>query len=367
MVLATSFVIWYMTVGYRIGTFGPETRLGSVYIGGLTEQEVIPLMDERITYWYNDDTIVFRLSYQDYVYEFDRDLLLFDLQLSTYDLKDGVTNELLAYYQSEDLDRIRQEIDALPFLQDVKDNLNVTALIQAMLNDAALMKSFSDQKVEEYLIDYAAQEELLHTATFRVPEGADIDDVIADVATKYEGGRIPISGQTLFDLLGLLGGTLNDQELTMLASAMLDGVLYTNFIVNEVHYESEIDFSLYTIDNYPYFGRNARINRVVGQGFNFYNPNVADYYFTIEKIDEFNGRVNLLGLPFEYDIQVEIQTTEVPYTTRTTSDVTRLQFGYNGVIVEVERRIIDVNGTIVEEDVILFEFYPPITEIIFQP
>lgn len=148
---------------------------------------------------------------------------------------------------------------------------------------------------------------------------------------------------------------------------MLENVLYTNFIINEVHYEPSIDFSMYTISNYPYFGRNSAINRIVDHGFNFYNPNVYSYYFTVEKIDNFNGRVNLYGVPFEYEIEVSVITQEIPYITQTTDNVDLLQIGYNGVVVEVERVIIDVEGDQLSESVILFEFYPPITQIIFEP
>ena len=55
IVLSTIFVIWYMTLGYKLGTYAPDTRLGSVYIGGLTEDEIFSRLDEKINYWYSDD------------------------------------------------------------------------------------------------------------------------------------------------------------------------------------------------------------------------------------------------------------------------------------------------------------------------
>lgn len=369
MVIATAFVVWYMTIGYRVGTFGPDTRLGSVYIGGLTEDEVVPLMDERITDWYNDETIVFEITYQDYVFELDRDLLLFDLDLSTFDLQDGVTNELLAFYQPEDLQAIRADINNLPYLQNILDNLDINQLINDLLDDAALMKSYSSKSIEHYILDPQAEISLIQSSEFHIPEGVNIDEIIAELETRFPDGHIPIASKQLFDIFPLLGDLMNDQELTMLSSAILESILATNFIVNEVHFDPNINFTLYTIETYPYFGHNTVLNRVVNEGFNFYNPNVFDYYFVVEKTDDDdpNGVLNLYGVPFEYDIDITIEKTEVPYIIQTTDDLDLLQFGYNGVIVEVHRTITDINGIVVSDQIILTEFYPPVKQIIFEP
>jgi len=366
IVLATGFVIWYMTIGYRVGTFGPDTRLGSVYIGGLTEGEVVPLLDERIDYWYIDDTIVFEIRYQGYSYEIDRNLLLFNLETSTYNLKDGRTNIMLAYFQEDDRQQIKSDIQALPFLSDIIGNVNVDQIILDILQDAALMKSYSSKDVENYLIEPELDVEELSSAHFSIPEGVQIDELIANVETIYEDGRILINSKELFDMADIFSGTLVDASMSTLASAMLETIWETNFIVNEVHYQPVIDFSMYTIGNYPYFGRNTIINQIVDEDFSFYNPNNFAYYFEIEKIDEFNGNLKLMGVPFEYTITVTKDITEIPFVTQGSTDVTLLQTGYNGVIVEVTRKIVDIYGVEIYDDLIIFEFYPPIKEIIYQ-
>ncbi len=367
MIISTVFVVWFMFVGYRVGTYASGTRLGSVYIGGLAEEEVVPLMDERINYWYNDDTIIFQLKYQGYTYSFDRDLILFDLQLSTYDIEDGGYNRLVAYYQGQDIDRIKDEILALPFLQNVKNNFDINSLIKNILDDASMMKSFSSQNVEDYLINPEDSIKIISSSPFKVPEGVQLDDVIAALNNKYSDGKIPISAKEVFDIVDILGNELQDDELTMIASAMLETILHTNFIINEVNYNPVIDFTTYTVDNYPYFGRNVQINRVVGNSFDFYNPNHFTYYFMINKVDDYNGTVRLYGLPFEYDIQVTIHTTEIPFVTQVTNSIDLLQEGHSGVSVEVEREIRDIYDKVVSDEIVLFEFYPPIVEIVFQP
>jgi hypothetical protein len=370
MVLATGFVIWYMTLGYRVGTYPQDTRLGNVYIGGLSEADIVPLLDERITFWYNDDSIVFELVYQDYTYEFDRDLMLFDLTISTYNIDPGEENVLLVQYQTEDLQMIRDEMYALPFLDTVKDNIDYTELIRAILEDASYMKTYSSQNVEDYFIDDAVHVTQIESIPFSVPTGVQIDSVIADLNEAFTDGHIPVYSKRLFDVLDVLGDILTDEEISTITPAMLETIWHTNFIVNEVHYDNNIDLTQYTVDTvhtHPKFGKNAVVNRIdsVNEGFSFYNPNDLAYYFTIEKVDNSNAILHLHGNPFEYTITTDVQVLPIDFITE--QNLTIRQDGAPGAVVEVVRTITDIYGDVVEETTIIFEFYPPVKEIRFQP
>ncbi len=367
IVAATIFVVWYMTTGYKLGTYASDTMLGSVYIGGLSEEEVTPKLEDRVNYWYSDETIVFELSYQGYSYEFDRNLFLFDVEASIYGIQDGLINEFVVYYQGSDREGVEDDILSLEFLEDVADNIEIQQLINDIILDASLMKSFSSKNVEDYLTSPEDTIAELGSASFTIPEGVEIDNIISDVNTVFADGKILIPANDLFDIVSILGNNMESPEMTVLASAMLSLSLDTNFVINEVHYEPSIDFTRYTIENFPFYARNTHINEVVGESFSFYNPNVSAYYFMIEKIDEFNGELKLYGIPFEYEIEVTIERTEIEYITQSTNDISLLQNGYNGVIVEVERVITDIFGNVVSTEVILFEFYPPKKEIINQP
>ena len=367
IVAATVFVIWYMTAGYKLGTYAPDTRLGSVYIGGLSQEEVTPTLEEKINYWYGDKTIVFELNYQGYTYEFNRNLFTFDVEASIYNIDDGVINEILVYYQGDDRVSVENEIRSLNFLSNVIDNIDLSKLVNDILYDASLMKSFSSKSVENYLVTPSLDIEVIGTSDFTIPQGVEIDVLITKINNQFEEGKIVVPGKELFDITDVFGANMNDAELSTLSSAMLSLLLETNFIVNEVHYEPVIDFSRYTIENYPYYARNSHVNKIIDESFSFYNPNESDYVFEIEKIDDFNGVMTLSGLPFEYEISIEIEKTELAYITERDSNIALLQEGYNGIIIEVNRIIKDINGNIIFNEPVLFEFYPPIKEIVFEP
>ena len=365
IVAATIFVIWYMTAGYKLGTYAPDTRLGSVYIAGLTEEEVTPRLYEKIDYWYNDETILFELEYQGYKYEFDRNLFYFDIDESLHLINDGQINTISIYYQGTDRESVVSAISSLEFLNGVIDNVDLEALINDILVDASLMKSFSIKNIEDYLIAPEISVEELSTTNLIVPEGVELDEVVASVLEKYPDGKIIVEKESLFDILEIFGDNMNDAEMTVLASGMLSLILETNFIVNEVHYKPTIEFEQYTLENYPYYARNTHIAEVINESFSFYNPNASEYYFMLN--DE-TGAMSLSGLPFEYDIVVEVNKTDLPYFTEGTLNVDYLQPGHEGVIVEVTRVIYDLEGNIVSpEKIILFEFYPPVKEIVFDP
>jgi hypothetical protein len=298
---------------------------------------------------------------------FDRNLFYFDLELSTFNLTDGETNQISVYYQSDDREIVVQEISSLPFLVDIADDVDFTKLINDLLYDASLMKSYSSKNVEDYFIDADSMIEEIDSATFQVPETVDIDTFIGNIGKLYEDGKIIVPEKSLFDMIDTMSSELSDSEMTVLSSGMLQTILNTNFLINEVNYNPIINFGEYTIDNYPMFGRNSTINKVVEENFTFYNPNESDYYFTVEKTDESTGVIKLWGLAFVSEIETELTITKIDYITQVTTNATLLQNGHQGAVVTVHRTITDVYDNVVYDKDILFEFYPPIKEIILAP
>ncbi len=344
IVAATFFMLWYMLFGYKVGTYGPDTRLGSVYIGGLREDQVFSRVDDKVDYWYNDDTIVFEIKYQDYSYKIDRNVILFNTSIKAYNIEDGQTNEIYVSIQYTDQERIKSEILALPYMEEVGDNIDLQHMINDLLDDASLMKSYSCINVEDYLVDETIDQKVVSLTTFDLPQGITFEDLNLKVNDVYEDGKILVPGNSLFDVLDTFAASMTDVEMSVLAIAMLDVIHETNFIVNEVHYEPSIDFGRYTVENYPYYGKNTMINEniLAEQSFSFYNPNEYDYYFVIEENSSGNGVLKLIGLPFEYDIDIVKTETKLGFITQETKDVSLLQEGHQGVIVEVVRTMTDV-------------------------
>lgn len=359
---ATFFMLWYMLFGYKVGTYGPDTRLGSVYIGGLREEQIFSRVDEKVDYWYNDDTILFEVKYQNYSYKIDRNVILFNLNTQIYNVEDGVTNEIYVSIQLTDQDTIKSDILGLDYMEDIGSNLDLQRMINDMLDDAALMKSYSCINVEDYLIDNTLSEEIISSVEFVLPQGLSFDDLSSKVNEIYKDGKILIPEKKVFDVLTIFGEDLIDSEMNVMSTPMLKAIQETNFILNEVHYTPAIDFGRYTITNYPFFGNNTSINEKINQSFSFYNPNEYVYYFELVEDDLGTTYLNLVGLPFEYEITIDINKTELDYFEQDTNNVSLIQDGHEGRIIEVVRTIKDVYGN-ETESLIVYEFYPPVKEI----
>lgn len=369
---ASIFVFWYMVTGYSLGTYEEDTILGSVYLGGLKEEEVEPKINDRINSWQRDESIVFEVTYQGYSYEFDRELFYFNLPLSISNIKDGQTNELFAGYQLIDGETDERQIiideimDSL-FLEGISDQFDYVTLIKDVLKDASYMKSFSSKSLEDYLIDPLESIVEVRSIELNLISGIDVDEFILGINTVYPDGHILIPSKEVFDMIQIMGGDLSDSEMSMLSKGILALMLETNFAINEVHYVEVIDYLNYDINSYPYFGFNASINTVIGNSFSFYNPNNSDYYFTVEKVNDSTVVFKLMGLDFVDVINVSINQTVLEYITQTTDEGTLVQTGYDGVIIVVVRTITDIYGNDTYENDILFEFYPPIKQIILEP
>jgi hypothetical protein len=370
IIIALGLIIisWYMLAGYRIGTYSEDTILGSVYLGGLREDDITLKVNQRTDRWVQDETIVYELTYQGYSYEFDRNLFFFNLELSKEFLRDGETNELIAEYQQDSSDRVDtiNEIYNLPFLADIKDNIDYDTLVSDILEDAGFLRTYSSKAIEDYLIDPTLAIEDISSIEFHIPEGINVDTFVQSVTQEYGEEYITIESKVLFDMIEELGDSLNDVEMTILSSAMLELSLATNFSIHETHYVPFIDAE-YTVDDYPYFGRNTAVNKIVGNSFSIYNPNTSDYKFKLEKVDEDTARLTLVGINFVDTIVAEKEMTEIDFITQYTDNDDLLQEGSNGMIVVVYRTITNLYGEEIYNKEILFEFYPPVIQIELEP
>lgn len=356
IVAATIFVLWYMTAGYKLGTYDPNTRLGSVYIGGLTEEDVPDRLNTKINSWYNDETILFELRYQGHPYTFNRDLFFFNVETSIDLIKQGEINEIQVYYQGTDLNKVVAEIEDLEFLDNVIDNVDLQRLISDILYDASLMKSFSIKNIEDYLVDPELSIEVLQTTNLIIPAGFNIDTLVSKVLEKYPDGNIIIPSEELFDVIPLFAGVMEDSEMTILASAMLDLILETNFIINEIHPTTAIEYDKYEVVTYPYLGRNAHIYEVTNESFSFYNPNASDYYFSINDED---NTMSLSGLAFEYVISINPERIVLEYDFEQDLNVLNHQTGHDGAVYNIYRTIYNPITEETTVKIIVSEFYPP--------
>lgn len=357
-------ITWYMLIGYRNGTFSENTIIGSVYLGGLREEDVDAKVNERVDIWLDDPTIVFELTYQGYTYEFDRTLFDFDVQLSKDILVDGTHNELIVKYQtsSDGNDRndrlmVHNEIYNLPYLEEVKDNIDIETLINDVLSDAGYMKTFSSKAVEEYLIVPEDSYVVLDSIIVELSDGMHAVNILSGIEDVYGDHYIDLDSNELFDIQVQLGSELTDQILTILSRGMLKLAHETNFNIHDVNYIPKYTTDGHTADTF-YFGYNTYIDRDNDYTFSLYNPNNSIYSYLIEDNGDDTLTISLVGLPFVNTITVPdpIVKEPIPFVVYEQDEGPYVD-GQLGYVVSVVRTITDIDGFVVSEKEIVFEFY----------
>jgi hypothetical protein len=366
---ASLFVFWYMITGFNIGKYEENTIIGSVYIGGLTEEEAEEKLRTKIEDWLESDRVLFEASYQGYTYEFDRELFFFDIDRSLDNIQDGSINTLYVSYSETALAELLQEFDNEPWMDGMQDQFDLEALIDDVLLDAAGMKTFSSNQLNDYIVDEEDFIEVLYIGNLEVPDriqGQDIDanELITKLNEQFPDG-LKVAGKSYISLLETFDATFTRAELSFIGSLILEVIPHTPFNVHEREYFIDQSPELYDIETYQFFGKNVLIQRTYGIDFSFENNTHCDFYINFERAGNFFN-VTVTGARMLNTIEVERDIIHFDHNTRTTTNPAAVRAGTDGVVVMVNRTIRDIFDDVNSEDLVIYEYYPPIDEIILE-
>lgn len=366
---ASLFIFWYMVTGFNIGKYDENTIIGSVYIGGLTEEEAEDKVRGRIEEWLENERVLFEARYQGYGYEFDRELIFFDIDRSLSNINDGSTNPLYVTYSETALAEIFQEFESEPWMEGMEDQFELELLIDDVLNDASGMKTFSSKQLNDYIVDEEGFREVLYVGNLEVPDtfqgqSMDIDTLFTKLDTQHPNGLI-IEGKSYLSILETFDDSYTRAELSFIAGLFLEIIPHTPFTIHEHEYFIDQSSELYDPSTYPFFGRNALIQRTYDIDFSFENNTYCDFYINFETAGDFVN-ISVSGAPMINDITVERDIIEFDHSTITTQDPSFVRPGVNGVIVMVNRTITNIYDDVVSDDLIIYEYYPAIDEIVLE-
>lgn len=367
---------WFMVTGFNVGVYSENTLVGSVYVGGLTEEEALEKVNNRVNSWLANSTVQFDTGYQGYYYEFDRDLLVFDVQRSISQMRDGSANPLVVSYRGDNRNFVKEQIEDAEFLRNLDSALDIDRVIDDMLADAAAMKTFSRKELHNYFIDYESQLTVLSESNYLIPESVSSQTAFHDKLIEvYPEGEIEFEPYQIYSVLDALGETLSSNELNVIGGALLEAITPTHMIILERHYNPQIDLSRYPdVEEFPYYGINARVNQYVDYDFSFENNSNLTYTIKFYAPQNYRMKFELIGLPYLNQITLlsddpnqPYNEIEINYDTEFTNVEAHAQDGQNGRIITVTREIRDIYDDILSNQEIVFEFYPPVKEIKYQP
>ncbi len=361
---------YFMVTGFNIGVYSENTIIGNVYVGGLTEEEAEEKVRNHLINWLEDDDVVFEVGYQGYYYEFDRELFTFNIPASMLLARDGARNNLVVNYSTGARNTVDFQLLNEPFMDGLQDQFDMDEMIEDVLRDASELRRFSRMELNHYIIDEAQLFETIHEVTLPVPQGVSRTTLLNKLNAHLPEGNYPIDSYSINSVLDDFDATFTSSELNVIGMLLQGLIKHSTMYIQESHFNPQIDFNLYTLESYPYYGVNVRINRSLNFDFVFENHHMIDYHVEFFEIGQHIG-ARLIGPPYLYTIETETVMNRIDHPTQTTTNEGEAQEGVDAMHVVVTRRIIDIfdNPVIYENDEtveIIFEFYPSITEIIYE-
>lgn len=370
IMFSTTFLIGFSHYGasaleraiYAEDRFIEGTKVGGIDISDLTKQEAEQLVESKAAEWLIAPPV--RLIGSEIVMQVPGDLFRLDVQQSIGRAVDGREAELIANVDEEQLLVFVKEHLPESWVRGVeigklsKDLANVASSLQtppALFNVVDYLDVGTQPLFTNQVISKVTREKL----------GAEHHALLLWL---NQHPVAEIKGNSQFSVQKFLEGAkdLSPQSASILASAIYELVLSTNFEIVERHISRELP-----LGTTP--GLEARLDF---QRYNFllYNPNFNDYKLEFQVAND-GFTIILKGVPFVQKYIYEHDETEffdpktiVHYSNDVQAGEKHIkQEGKQGLLAKVKRKVFDINGNLLETKVMSEDFYLPVHKIEVHP
>ncbi|QTD41571.1 VanW family protein [Sporosarcina sp. Te-1] len=339
--------------------FPAHTFIGPYDISGLTTSEAKAKLASDATALHEEMEL--SLVYLDETVRVPSEIVAFNVEKSVEEAQPGEENPLFSIVSEDGLETVlTQQFGSIAFSKD-----SIDSIAEGMANE--MQTAIFPHVV--YLTDFLTKADRPQTIVASASHSMDdLSPALSEAIRHLDGTEI--KGQQVFSLMNELGEEgvvpITDAELTILASVLYQAVLQINFAIEE----RAISTSLPSVIE-P--GFEAAINRRLGIGFSFRNPNKADFVLHTE-VSGGDFRLSIEGLPlvYKYEPYVERMNTYKPRIIKQFSafvgenQVTVKEPGKDGLEAIVQR-IVRQEGVLVETEPVSKDFYSPIPRVELHP
>ncbi|PDM41502.1 MULTISPECIES: VanW family protein [unclassified Geobacillus] len=326
------------------------TMVGPISVANKSKQEALAEIAKKVNEWKADATIP--VVYQEKKGEIPTSLFTFQIEQSARQIVSGRPSQLLVQFDVQEFSKTIKTLLPPP----LASSINLEKLQNDVTNIAASLQIPSQPlDLAAYVSRSDETEQQVSAATLKLGKRpAPLLEWISANPT------IEIKGKSIFSLAAYVketSGSLSSEEMSMIASAIYQTILPTNFTVLERHTSRELPDGI-TI------GYEAKVDGG-NRDLQFYNPNTTAYTLKF-RVEKNRLHVTLFGLPFVYKYVVKVGDIEYfkPRTVVQYSPLLRpgerqlKQSGKRGMLVKVKRETYDENH-LVHVETIAEDFYPP--------
>jgi hypothetical protein len=341
-------VLAYETFFEETDRLPAGTMVGPISVANKTKQEALQAIEKRVNEWKANATIP--VAYQEKKGEIPASLFTFQIEQSARQMVAGRPSPLLVQFDVQAFSKTMKKLLPPP----LASSINLEKLQNDVTNIAASLQ-IPSQPIDLAAYVSRSNETLVSAATLKFwKRPAPLLEWIS------ANPAIEVKGKSVFSLAAYvkeINGSLSSEELSMIASAIYQTILPTNFTVLERHTSRELPDGITIGYEAKVDGRNRDLQ--------FYNPNTTAYTLKF-RVEKNSLHVALFGLPFAYKYVVKVGDIEYfePRTVVQYSPLLRpgerqlKQSGKRGMLVKVKRETYDENH-LVHVKTIAEDFYPP--------
>ncbi|PLR75499.1 hypothetical protein CU633_20810 [Bacillus sp. V3-13] len=340
--------------------FGQNTEIAGVQLSGMTSGEAIKKLASAQKQW--EENTKLRIHYREKVAEAELKMFHFDLEESVNLAQSGKRNNAIVRIDEKSLAEI---LSTLGVNEQDSGALDISRL-QADLTALASMLETGGHtiKIESYLPE--------------IEQGEVISETMISGEVQLEQLRmwteqfaaIEIAANSSFSMIKTADGSSasewSEAALSMIASAIYQTVLPTNFPIIERHIGRELPA-------YAEAGYEAKIDLKRNMDFVFNNRNDLVYQLEFRMMGT-ALYVSLKGSQFSDDYSVKVEDkqtfkpkTIVQYSAQLPPGQTKtLVEGKDGTVVKVYRTVSGPNGKMVKDELVAEDFYPPVHQVMLR-
>ncbi len=348
-------ILAYDSVMGNDDKFAEGTMIGCVSVGGMTRNDAFQAVEEALTKWQKESTLI--IKYREKDLGFNKDYFIFDVEKTIMQAEQGQQNEMVVKVIS-----LEKTLTLLSSSLKSSD-INLTDLESEMLVNAKMLQSGSFEiRLDKFLMNTEEEQTVIHESKINLEKTvADLEGLASE--------KMEVRSLAQFSLLQYLKDQkikLSPLSLNRLATAIYQVVLPTNFVIIERHISGELP-------EYAELGYEAKVDEKLQYDLVFSNPNETSYFIEFENIDN-TLAVSLKGPEFlnRYEIKLEgkdsFKPKEIvqfnPQLSPAESSVK--EEGKEGQIIKVYREHYDENGRSLKKETISEDFYPPVHRIVVR-
>jgi hypothetical protein len=327
-----------------------ETKIAGMKLSNDRNNETTNKLLEEINLW--KETQNLSITYMEVGKRIPSEVFQFDVDATVEMANDGEDSPLLLQI---DEGLLRELLISLGM--DI-ESIHIDKLKDAIIEKASMLDGDEQEfALEDFLNSPVEMKLLAENEMGDVESTPGLQEFLTDFP---EIGIEPVSTFSLLKFVEDQHISMTNTELSVISTGLYEILLHSDLEVIQRHHS-------HSLPDYAELGMEARVDKDIQQDFVFVNPNHQPYKIHFQMAGD-TILFSLEGPELPYEVEISLQNKQTveprvikqysPYVDQGQTEV-RAE-GKEGVQLEVFKRMLDSKGSVLKEELISRDYYPPV-------